>query len=319
MKWAILFSLSLMASAQATRRTEPYKLVIIADENSETRANQFITYLRTQPPFSQIASEDLQISVTRAPPGAMNCQSPHPETQESQRLVTCDQRALRRIQRQQRANFAVAITSVPAYYGGSGGQIPVGTVGAPDSVILHEMLHSYGLEDEYTYRSAAEIRRYCRPGNAGPNIAFFRDVPPYASDPAARVTHASEVPWMGRISADMPITQLPALGSPSRTVVRGGQQIGLYRGGNCPDAANGKKSWKPLETSIMNGHEDDYVYPIYADVVSASIRRSLGRNPRLITAAKGNVPGTEVRIDSPTPGIGEGEEKGSEGTETISQ
>lgn len=294
MKTALIIFL-LVSQTAYSRGEKPYKIVLITDDNSDAKAREFETYLRSQPPFDRIDPADLQIVRQKAPTGSMNCQSPHPETENSRRLVTCDQRALRRVQRQAKGDFAVAITSAPSYYGGSGGQIPVATVESPNHVLLHEMLHTYGLEDEYPY-TGDEIARYCKPGHAGPNMAFFKDVPPYASDPAARVTHAGDVPWMGRISADMPITQLPALGSPSRSVTRGTQQIGLYRGGNCPDRPDGKKSWKPYGTSIMNGHEDDFMYPIYADVVSARIRRSIGREPRIVSATA-RPRGTEVSVE----------------------
>lgn len=284
MRCVSLLSLLFITSAFATNRNDPYKIVLISDEGSETRTNEFMAYLRTQPPFNTIAPEDLQITVRRAPPGAMNCRSPYMQDQNSQRLVTCDQGALRRIQRDERANFAVAITSTPPYYGGSGGQIPVATIGAPNHVVLHEMLHTWGAEDEYAYTSPQEVSRYCHPGERGPNIAWFRDTPPYASDSSARTIHAGQVPWMGRIPSSMPVTQLPSLGSPARPAGRGQQTIGLYPGAGCPER-NGEKSWKPYATSIMNGHTDDFMYPVYADLVSARIRRDLGREPRLVAAS----------------------------------
>lgn len=301
MKFFILIACLVSLPSFGRDRNEPYKIVLISDEGSDTKANQFMAYLRTQPPFSQMAPEDLQITVRRAPPGAMNCRSPHPETEESRRLVTCEQGALRRIQRSERADFAVGITSTPSYYGGSGGQIPVATTESPNHVLLHEMLHTYGLEDEYRYPSPQEVSRYCRPGDTGPNVAWFRDTPPYASDSAARTTHAGDVPWIGRIPGNMPITQLPALGSPSRPAGRGQQTIGLYPESNCPER-NGVRSWKPYETSIMNGHTDDFLYPIYADVVSARIRRSLGREPRLVTGTTVAPPVTApAQVVAPTP------------------
>jgi hypothetical protein len=301
MKNIFLISLFIFSSITMAAQNGPYKIVIVADENAAARAGQFSAYLRSQPPFNRIAPEDLQITIRSVANGSMNCASPNAGANE-QRLVTCDQRFLRRVQRQEGGNFAVAITSFPSYYGGSGGQIPAATTGSPDRVILHEMLHTYGCEDEYPYAVPDEANRYCRPGRPGPNMAFFGDIPPYASDAAARSTHAGDVPWMGRIRSEMPITQGPALGSPSRpSVQRGQQQIGLHRGGNCPDR-DGKKSWKPYQTSIMNGHEDDYVYPIYADIVTARIRRSLGREPRMLAAAAPQVVRpNEVTIESAIP------------------
>ncbi len=195
-KFFLLSFLSLSAIA------EPFKIVIIADQGAVTRAGEFQAHLMTQPPFNRMRAEDLQITVrtlsaTEAP--RMNCLSRHTSTEDARRLVTCDQRFLRRIQRDEDASLAVAITSNPSYYGGSGGQIPVGTINLPNHTLIHEMLHTCGVHDEYPYTDPAEQRRYCRGNSRDMNSAFFRDVPPYTSDPQARSRHPRDVPWMARI------------------------------------------------------------------------------------------------------------------------
>src|SRR5690606_38784924 len=107
------------------------------------------------------------------------------------------------------------------------------------------------------------------------NIAYFKDVPPYRNDPAARSRHNRQIPWYGGIPGDKLITTGTSLGSPPAVPLSiGNQTMGLYRGGSC----NSPKlpGWRPYENSIMLGYKDDTIYPIYEEIIVRNLESSLG-------------------------------------------
>ncbi len=149
----------------------------------------------------------------------------------------------------------------------------------PIQTMLHEMLHTYGMADEYHY-SESEAEAYCRRPQTQSNIAHFTDRPPYSSDLDARQRHEVMVPWMGRINRGDLITQGRSLGSPMMNAIPRGQQVlGLYRGGTCDNAEI--QSWRPYPNSIMRGYDDDTIYPLYEDVIRQSIESQIGRRVQL--------------------------------------
>lgn len=273
-----LFSAFISFSALAT---EPFRIMIIADQDATGRANEFKTYLRQNvPPFNRMQDADLQIDIRTLSQAEnnMNCQS----TPGIERLVTCDSAFLQGIAGN---SLAVAITSIPDVNGGSGGGIPVGTTKLPFPMMVHEMLHTAGISDEYPYETSDEQTRYCGNPQATSNYAYFKPGPPYATEGEARTRHTPDVRWMPRILAGTPIRpSAETLGTPEASLLRPGEQkIGLYRGGKCPPV-DGKESWRPYPNSIMRSQESDpTVYPVYEQALVNYVRDRIGRDVPLRT------------------------------------
>lgn len=255
----------------------PYKIVIITDEDASKRAEEFKEFLMNKPPYSKIAPEDLEIKIVKETKETMDCKHTNPD---SPRIVGCNTTKLNEIKAKEEAHLAMAFTS--SADGGAGGDIPVASNDYPIQTMLHETLHTYGMDDEYCY-SDSEAKVYCEPPDNKGNSAHFRDVPPYESDAKAREKHAGDVPWMGGILATNLITQGTSLGSKEPSPVeKGKQELGLFKGGTCDQkkVAEGEKpfqSWRPYANSIMRGYEDDTIYPMYEDIIAKSIESKIGR------------------------------------------
>lgn len=315
MKKLLLAFLLLSVVAQAD--DEPFKILIIADTGAASKATELQAFIRNTPPFNRMRPEDLNISIRTlsAQENRMNCRADASIT----RNVTCDQGFLHRIQGRERASMAVALTSSPSDYGGSGGQVPVGTINLPLQNFVHEMLHTAGLADEYPYETSDEQRRYCRGSRRKMNLAYFRDIPPYASDAAARSTHQRDVPWMGRILASTPIINGTNLGT-NIAQTEGSQQIGVYTGGPCPADRRGRRSWIPYRDSIMRQIDmaDHNVYPLYEQAFIDYIQPRLGRPLRLrsrtaaerarLAALEIDIPDPQVQVFDPSSASGVSQE-----------
>lgn len=177
----------MMGSFSALAAKDPYKIVILTDSDAKVRADEFKTYLGTKPPFNKMG-EKLVIEVVTMTAEDMACANNMPN---SPRIIRCDTQKLARAQSRADANFSVAFTSKGS--GGAGGGIPIASLDYPIQTMFHEMLHTYGLADEYNYW-ADEQKVYCKDPKSSGNIAYFKDEPSYADDPAARSRHRADVP-----------------------------------------------------------------------------------------------------------------------------
>lgn len=247
---------------------EPYKILIVSDPEAQSKATDFKNYLLTKPPFSKMKSRDLEIKIVSASPNELNCGNTYPG---APRVILCDEANLNRMKAREEANLAMVFTSTAS--GGSGGAIPIASKDYPIQTMFHEMLHTYGCDDEYEY-SASEAEIYCQNPRSETNGAYFQDRPPYDSDSAARTMHRRDVPWMNSISLTTHITQGSQLGSVIRYRPPGEQILGVYRGGACQKKI---PSWRPYPNSIMNGYTDDTVYPLYEEIIVKSIESKIGR------------------------------------------
>lgn len=245
----------------------PYKIIVFADEGAVARAEEYKTYLLAKPPFSEMG-ENLNIEIKSLTKEEMGC-SKHATLD---RIVTCNESDLLRKQSAEGGQLSVAFTSAVTG-GGAGGTIPVATIDYPIETMLHEMLHYYGINDEYAYETQAQFDAYCTPEARAkwPNSAFFNPAPPYTDDPGARSKHASAVGWMGSIPADNLILNEGVLGSKSVAAAKGTQVMGLYAGGTCEKVLG---TWKPYGNSIMRSigaGSDDTIYPYYANIIREKI------------------------------------------------
>ena len=103
--------------------------------------------------------------------------------------------------------------------------------------MLHEMLHTWTLQDEYTY-SDSEAAYYCNSPRIlkSPNTASFATQETYQSDAAALSSHFKDIPWADSIQAPVTTSSATAAGA---ALVLGtpktgsGMEPGLYSGSNC--------------------------------------------------------------------------------------
>ncbi len=262
----ILLMSLVLGSFSAYAANDPYKIVILTDADAKVRAEEFKTYLGTKPPFNKMGDK-LVIELVTMPAEEMNCANNMPN---SPRIIRCNTKNLASEQAKANANFSVAFTSKGS--GGAGGGIPIASLDYPIQTMFHEMLHTYGFADEYSY-SAEEQTVYCMNPKSRANVVYFKDDPSYADDPAARTRHNAEVPWMGGIEPAKLIISGSALGSPEEGPV-GSQNLGIFRGGSCDNAK--LPGWRPYGNSIMRGYEDDTIYPFYEKVIVKNIEGAIG-------------------------------------------
>ncbi len=258
MRVLIILGINLLMSL-AMAKDDLYKIVIFSDDGALTEANKFVDQLKQQRPFSYLGDK-VVIEVVTLPTEKMDCK----DGVEIKRLITCNDKYLHKMQAEHKANLAAAYTSTA--HGGSGGGIPHMSINYGASLVglTHEMLHTFGFADEYTY-SPEEAKSYCFEKMTGNlNAAYFNDTPPYESDPKAKETHKPQIPWMGYILGSTLITSGTELGTPGsvETPKPGSQSAGLYPGGNC---SNILKTWRPYEQSLMKAFNDPTIYPVYED------------------------------------------------------
>ena len=255
------------------KKTKPYKIIIVTDPTAFPRAEEFKKYLITKPPFSRMG-EKLQIELVSMDTEKMNCKNDMPD---APRIITCNRDLIYRTQSQHNAHLSLAFTSSGS--GGAGGDIPVASMDYPIQTMFHEMLHTFGLDDEYDY-SESEQTVYCNNPVSSPNVVYFKDTPPYETDSFARSKHSDKVHWMGQIPPVQLITSGTNLGSASLEKINAGlQPLGLFRGGSCNNST--LPGWRPYQSSIMKGYDDDTIYPIYEAAVLRNIESAVGRKTSL--------------------------------------
>jgi hypothetical protein len=272
-KLSILGKTEINLPRKEVKRTKPYKIIIVTDPVAASRAEEFKRYLVTKPPFSRMG-EKLQIELVSMDTEKMNCKNDMPD---APRIITCNRDLIYRTQSQHNAHLSLAFTSNGS--GGAGGDIPVASMDYPIQTMFHEMLHTFGLADEYDY-SESEQKVYCDNPVSSPNVVYFKDTPPYEADSVARSKHADKVHWMGQIPTLQLITSGTNLGSSSLEKINAGlQPLGLFRGGSCNNST--LPGWRPYQSSIMKGYDDDTIYPIYEKAVLRNIETALGRRTPL--------------------------------------
>jgi hypothetical protein len=217
----------------------------------------------------------LEIEISQVTPESLACRTGcQPKVP---RLVCCDRDAAARVGAERLAHRTAIITGTGR--GGSGGPVPVATVSYPVETLLHELGHSYGLQDEYEY-SADERAMYCTKGGArgGPNVVAIRPRAEYESDQAAREIHGGQIPWYGEITAERLITTGSQLGTtPALYPV---DAAALYRGGNCDRIT---PTWRPYYgANIMRSFGAPNFPAIHQRAILKSMSAELGRTIRLV-------------------------------------
>jgi hypothetical protein len=264
-----------LISLPAFAQSNPFKIVLVADPQAKARAQEFKTYILAKEPFKSLASE-IEISISEMSVADLSCGNTIPT---SPRIITCDRNKIARRLSEVGAHNALVFTSKGS--GGAGGSIPVASTDYPLSTMLHEFLHTAGLQDEYHY-SESEQTHYCNPPLKGANVALIKPNPAFANKQVALNKHGSEIPWNSYILQATPISTTQALGSPGTTTYQ--NSAGLYEGGHCSKKANlTEKIYRPYVNSIMKSLSDRPIDKLYSDRLVSYMEGRRGQKFQLAT------------------------------------
>ncbi len=262
---------------------DPYKFVIISDHESIPRAEAAVALIKSTYPFSQMGNQ-VVFEIKEANPKKMNCKGNYLGID---RLISCDASYI--FQEAASVGPHRVLVTTSSAVGGAGGtgaaNGPLAIAGAGYSVptLLHELLHTYGLADEYEY-TESEANTYCKEnGHPAPNSVSFEPRLSYASDAEARSIHGGQIPWYGDILLSTLITTGSELGSSPVTGLRkvfSGRVAGLFRGGNCNKKV---PTWKPyFEDNIMKNHNVVDIPPIHAKAIVRAMSAERGADITLL-------------------------------------
>jgi len=242
-----------------------YKMTIYTDQPDQSKAQEVVATFKNTYPFNQF---DIDFEVKNVTASELNCEpyrftKPDGTEEVINRNLTCHSSNIARDAARNGADQAMIVKNVTEY-GGSGGSIPVMSIGSTPRMMLHEYLHTLGLCDEYEYK-ASEAGEYC--GIDGPNMTFIQpEASGYSSDGNARAKHSDDIPWYGFIKQQTLITRgspltlgtdsvdnsIHATPNSTNSPSAIGAAIGLYEGKTCKNANPPKKTWQPgREASIM--------------------------------------------------------------------
>ncbi|MBY0516689.1 MAG: M64 family metallopeptidase [Bacteriovoracaceae bacterium] len=246
----------------------PYKMVIITDPETKARAEEFKEYIKSKSPFNKLGDQ-FAVEISEMSADEMACSNDQPD---APRIISCNTSKLWNRKSQLGGHIAAAFTSKGT--GGAGGSIAVASKDYPLSTMLHEMLHTYGLDDEYTY-SESERKVYCKPPKLGLNTAIIKTSPPYADKKEALDKHAERIPWSGKILEETPITHGSGLGTTEDDKLK--DTIALFEGGNCTGTADFDKTiYRPYLNSIMKTLSNDTIYPLYEERMISQMESARG-------------------------------------------
>lgn len=248
-----------------------YHIRFVADAQGMVRAREFADLLLSHPAFASVSGR-FRIEYAEGNEDLMKCGNNLPQ---APRIIDCDKQ------------YILSLGTVPVHLtavftsrgsGGSGGAVPIVSINYPLPVMLHEMLHTWTLQDEYTY-SDSEAEYYCKYAKIlkAPNTSSFATQETYQSDAAALSTHWKDIPWADSIR--IPVTTSSstlkgsalALGTP---LAEAGMEPGLYPGSNC---SRKMPSFRPYKAdTIMKTLSTTLIPPIHQKAVLAELARAAG-------------------------------------------
>ncbi len=250
-----------------------YKFVIVADtDEAAATAGQMVALMKSLPPFDQMGNQ-LAFEIVRADTAKLNCRSDCDAN--SARLICCDRDFAAVIGAQHGAHRTIVVTSNAN--GGSGGTIPLASTKYPLPTTVHEILHSYGMGDEYEY-SEKETKAFCSPADSYSNIACFDAKASYENDGMARSQHHGAIPWYGAIAPFTLITTGSQLGTAPKIYPDG--TPALFHGGGCSKRLD---CWRPYDgANIMSNAKSTFIPLIHQDIIVRKMSAERGHTIHLI-------------------------------------
>jgi hypothetical protein len=268
----------LTKSFQVEKRKEPipvdgyYHIRFIIDDKSQKYSRDFEKMFLNHEAFASIRNR-FRIEYIVGDIDKMKCGN---NTPESPRIISCDK------------NYITSLGTSPVHMtgvftsrgsGGAGGSLPIMSIDYPLLGMLHEMLHTWGLQDEYTY-SKSEADYYCKYSSIlkAPNTTAFLTLENYTSNANARTHHWNDIPWIRDIQT--PITT--SSGTVSTTIndsplmmgtpiTSEDMEPGLYSGSNCSRKLPSFRAYK-IDT-VMKTFSSSLIPPIHQKAVLKAIRK----------------------------------------------
>lgn len=232
------FVLALISICATAFSSESYRFIIVTDHEAVAIAGKVVKLLQETEPFKSI-SQQIEIKIIEGDASVMNC---HGDTAGINRVVSCDIASVAKLAAPFGPNKILAVTSKAS--GGSGGSIPVLGAGYPISTLLHELMHSYGFDDEYQF-TEADAAVYCRSKRQTINVVCFNPKPAYQSDSQAKTIHRADITWFALVHDNTLITHGDQLGTEAKYEE---DEAALYRGGGCNIVT---PCWKPFWGSTI--------------------------------------------------------------------
>jgi len=234
-----------------------YKVVVLADAGSATRAQEYIAALHCLSPFSALlrAGElELPDSPTIYTSDEVVCTG---GLDGIARLAQCKISSDRINALIASATLAPIFTSVPNI-GAGGSQTPIVSSSFPWTTALHETTHTFGFTDDYAY-TAAETADYCTGGALTAINGYSNQSMPatFTTEAAAIASCQTNIPWCtAAIAMGTPVTTANAdgtfaIGTPPPATCPD-DRLGVYAGGACQVAVPAA-TWRPSYCPTIMG------------------------------------------------------------------
>jgi|GEM_PF-5835561 len=247
----------------------PYRMRLVADAGAMNRAAEFTDLFLGHEAFAGI-KDGLLLERVEGDLGRMNCRNDVPE---SPRIIRCD------------AEYILSLGTGPAHVtavftsrgvGGAGGAMPIASINYPAITMLHELLHTWTLNDEYQY-SQSEADFYCSEPSIlkGPNNTSLQARDSYESEEEAVRLHGGDIPWLA--DALLPITAPGFAGARklgTQLSLGDREKPGLFSGANCSRKTPSFRPYGP--DTIMRTLSADWIPAIHRKAVLAEIAKAAG-------------------------------------------
>ena len=224
-----LFCAALLVSSNAFAR--PYRIAILYDPGAKDYASSMRDAILAAEPFKGLQGQ-LDIQLVAADADKLKCQG---GCLGIDRVICCDDAAAALIASPLAPEKILIATS--AAEGGAAGSIGVVGKGYPAQTALHEMIHTFGFDDEYEY-SLDEAKVYCCIptdkikclDHQSTNVACFKPRSSYLSDVEAKKLHGGDFGWSPYVENPTLITHGDQLGTVSSYPA---EKAALFPGGSC--------------------------------------------------------------------------------------
>ena len=308
MKKIALLSLMIGFVLNVPMAAHAFKLVILTNQPGQAKALEVQTFMKSLAPFRYMQPSELEIdieSIDIAREG-ISCaplkvkydkvqlqslqawsdanhvnltkadMKKYKKGYEITRNVDCDRSALARIGARFGADQSMFILDHEGS-GGSGGDVPILYSGSLKMVAVHELLHTFGMADEYSY-SREEAPAFCAK-STWTNVAIFEDRPPYAGNADAVARHGLQIQWLPTLGSKPDLTTGTNLG----TAYYG--HLGLYPAKTC--SAISMKSWKATPfPSIMESLASGWIPKSMWPPILTGMRTPAARQAALMRKAE---------------------------------
>ncbi len=247
-------------------------ILIVSDEPGMLKAKEVAQAFATTPPFSML--EDFEVDLQEVKARDLSCLLEKDSVILCQLSASEEQKVLSR--RADQLPDSILVVKVEnsyrgtAYLNGLYGSITHVTAALAG---VHEILHTLGFNDEYTYRWEM-AQKICRGVISTPNV--FGRTPFYepVTENLAWNVYWQFIPWRMQILSGTPLTLDGKLRTPNP------QQVGLHPSALCSRIQNGFQAWQPLpDVTLMQTLSTHHIPRMYWPLIARKLRSKLRISP----------------------------------------